>query len=111
MTPTEWFAMQVRRYRNDRRWTQPELARRCKAAGLEWDRSVVANVESGRRKSVTVEEVFVLAHVLAVPPAMLLLPLRTGEPVEVAAGVELHPGLALRWFVGQDDGVYEDDDD
>lgn len=103
MVPTEFFAQQVKRYRVDRGWTQPQLADHCKAAGLDWDRSIVANVEGNRRSSITVHEVFTLAYVLKIPPAMLLFPLSTGEPIELIKGIPMQPGLALRWFVGEDD--------
>lgn len=103
MTPTEYFAKQVKAYRTARPWTQPQLAEQCQKAGLDWDRSIVANVEGGRRSSVTIHEVLTLAYVLGVPPALLLFPVMTGEPVEIAEGVALQPGLALRWFVGEDD--------
>jgi transcriptional regulator with XRE-family HTH domain len=102
MSPTEWFASQVKHYRVERRWTQSELAERCKAAGLKWDRSVVANVESKRRTSVTIHEVFTLALVLGVPPVMLLLPIRTGEPVEIGGELELDAASAMRWLIGQE---------
>jgi transcriptional regulator with XRE-family HTH domain len=109
-TPTRYFAKQVKNYRRLKEWTQPELADRCQAAGLDWDRSIIANVEGNRRSSITVHEVFALAHVFSVPPAALLFPVKSGQPVEVADGLALHPGLALRWFVG-DDGPFGPDAD
>ncbi|WP_164842392.1 helix-turn-helix transcriptional regulator [Actinoplanes solisilvae] len=103
MESTEFFARQVKAYRKDRDWTQPQLADRCKAAGLDWDRSIVANVEGNRRSSIAVHEVFTLARVFDVPPALLLFPLKSGEPIELVKGEALQPGLALRWFNGEDD--------
>ena len=49
------------------------LAERCAALGMpELNRDVIANIESGRRRSVTVDEVFVLAAALGVSPGYLL---------------------------------------
>ena len=42
--------------------------------GTPWDRSVVANLENGRRASVSVEELFALAYVLDVAPVNLMVP-------------------------------------
>lgn len=102
MTPTEHFGRQVRAYRRRRDWTQPELAERCRAAGLEWDRSIVANVEGGRRSSATIHELLTLARVLSVPPALLIFPVESEEAVEVGPGCTLRPGPAIRWLVGDD---------
>lgn len=43
--------------------------------GVPWDRSTVANLENGRRATVSVEELFVLAYVLSVAPVHLVVPL------------------------------------
>lgn len=42
--------------------------------GVSWDRSIVANLENGRRASVSVEELLALAYVLNVAPIHLLVP-------------------------------------
>jgi len=45
------------------------------AAGIKWDRMVVANLEYGRRRFVTVEELFTLAYLLDVTPLHMAVPL------------------------------------
>lgn len=101
LTPTAYFARAVRRYRISKGWTQPELSTRCKKAGLNWDRSVVANVEARRRTSVTVHEVLTLATVFGIAPALLVFPVGTHDKIEVVSGHEVSPWTAVKWFVGE----------
>ena len=69
---------------------------------------VISNIESGRRKDgkrrrdVSVDELFLIAYVLGVPPIHLLVPAEGNEePVEVAPGVRVDkPELMLRWIRG-----------
>lgn len=70
---------------------------------------VISNIESGRRKAdgkrrreVTVDELFLIAYVLGVPPIHLLVPAEESEtPVEVAPNVRVDkPDLMLRWIRG-----------
>jgi hypothetical protein len=57
------------------------VAHECAKAGAEQlNRSVLANLESGRRKFVTLDEVIALAYVLDVAPVHLLVP--TSEVVD-----------------------------
>jgi hypothetical protein len=49
------------------------------AAGVKWDRSIVTNLELGRRAGVSVEELFALAYVLSVAPVHLLVPIDAEE--------------------------------
>ncbi len=79
-TPTgpsasEVVARRVKELRKRHGWTAADLAARCADMGMETlNRSVLANVESGRRKYVTIDEVLVLAHVLDVAPLHLFVP-------------------------------------
>lgn len=101
VTPTEHFAKAVKVFRRRKDWSQPELAQRCAAAGLDWNRSIVANVEAGRRDSVSIQELLTLAFVLGVPPALLLFPVGSPVAVEVMPGKAAPPWDALRWFAGE----------
>jgi hypothetical protein len=49
------------------------------AVGVPWDRSIVANFETGRRAGVSVEEMLALADVLGVAPVYLMLPIDDEE--------------------------------
>lgn len=57
----------IRRKRRDLEWSQHSLAA---AAGMH--RSVIANMETGHRESITVDEMCALAAALNVTPASLL---------------------------------------
>ncbi|MFE1346984.1 hypothetical protein ACFW57_20600, partial [Streptomyces sp. NPDC058757] len=67
-----------------------------------WNRSVVANFESGRRPAVSVQELLALAVALDVAPVNLLVPLDS-EPYKVTpTGTEPHSsGEVWRWMRGQ----------
>jgi transcriptional regulator with XRE-family HTH domain len=73
--PTATIARQVRELRNARGWSGQRLAQEMTEQGIDWDRSIVANLENGRRRTVSVEEWLALARVLGVAPVHLLLPI------------------------------------
>jgi transcriptional regulator with XRE-family HTH domain len=98
---TKTVAARVRQYRTDRGWSARVLAEKCQAAGLKWERDVVANLESGRRTSVTLDELLILALVLNVPPILLVTPLGTKDEQQVAPGVSATPWDVYRWFLGE----------
>jgi len=80
--PTAAVAGRVRDLRQRRGWSAAELAARCADNGLDgFNRSVLANIESGRRSYVTVTEWLTLAYVLDVAPVHLLLPTEVDEDV------------------------------
>jgi hypothetical protein len=70
------------------------------ARGIQWDRPVVANLESGRRRSVSVEEWLVLALILQVAPIHLLIPV-DAEQIEVTPSEQLPAGDARAWVRGE----------
>jgi transcriptional regulator with XRE-family HTH domain len=61
--------------RDERGWSMQQLADRCAEAGMpSLKRSVLVNLQVGRRPYVTLSELMVLAQVFAVEPAALLAP-------------------------------------
>lgn len=76
------------------------LSERTRMLGHPVHRSVIAKLENGERASVTLADLFVLAHALDVPPLALLAPLASGEPVEVLPGKFWSSWAALDWFTG-----------
>lgn len=96
------IAEQVKEQRNKRGISAARLAEKLNEIGIPWDRSIVANFESGRRASVSVEELVALGYVLAVPPALLMFPLGTEDEVRLVQDVEVHPLLALKFFEGHE---------
>ncbi|MEU1723670.1 helix-turn-helix transcriptional regulator [Nonomuraea sp. NPDC005692] len=107
MSQDEWagdlarmIAGEVRRHRQRRGLSAQQLADACEEAGFPIARSVLANFENGRRPTVSVAEVVVLARVLRVPPILLLFPLGRTEMIEMAPGVDATVWDAFDWFVG-----------
>lgn len=76
-----------------------------RAVGVPFDKPVIANLETGRRRFVTVQELFALAYVLNVAPIHLVVPVDVegGERYRVAPdGVEERPMYAVRgWIRGE----------
>jgi transcriptional regulator with XRE-family HTH domain len=72
LTPTAVVAARMKKLRVKRGLSAAELARRMQAAGIPWERIVVTKLETGRRASVSVAELFALAAVLNCPPVMLM---------------------------------------
>lgn len=78
-----------------------QLSDACMELGLPIARSVLANFESGRRPTLSVAELLVLAKALGAPPATLLFPPGRSELVEVLPGRELRAWDALQWCAGE----------
>lgn len=108
MTQSDWqerlaavVAWQVRRYRKLRGLSAQQLADRCSELGFPLKRSVIANFESGRRTTVTVAELIVLAKALQVAPSMLVFPLGAADTVELLPGQRVPTWPAVQWFTGR----------
>ncbi|MEU3898815.1 helix-turn-helix transcriptional regulator [Streptomyces sp. NPDC045251] len=108
MTQIQWpsrigtaVAAEVRRHRHAQGMSAQQLADRCAALGLPLGRSVIANFESGRRPTVSVPELLVLAYALGVPPLALLFPAGREATVEPLPDRTAPTWDALRWFTGE----------
>ncbi|WP_405841558.1 helix-turn-helix domain-containing protein [Streptomyces sp. NBC_01518] len=97
-------AQEVRRHRLAQGLSAQQLSDRCAQIGMPIQRSVLANLESGRRTTVTISEVLVLAAALEIPPALLVFPLGHIEKQEVLPGVEMDPLQGVDWFGGAGTG-------
>ncbi|MCX4908065.1 helix-turn-helix domain-containing protein [Streptomyces sp. NBC_00878] len=62
----------LRRLRKRRRWTQEALATQLATVGLNWKRAQIADLESGRRETVDLGTLVVLAFVFGAPVHWLL---------------------------------------
>jgi transcriptional regulator with XRE-family HTH domain len=91
----------IRRYREKRRMSAEQLAESISTLGLRYTRTQVSNLESGRRESITVGEVLAFAAVLEVPPALLLFPIGTDNPVTILPGQMTNPWMAYQCFIGE----------
>jgi transcriptional regulator with XRE-family HTH domain len=109
--PVQAVAGRVSELRKRKDMTAAEVGRRMTDQGLKWDRFTVANLESGKRQSITITEWLALARVLDVSPLHLLVPLEEVEfsvtPTEAVPasrarawlrGTEALPGTDQRIF-------------
>ncbi|MFE9597090.1 helix-turn-helix domain-containing protein [Streptomyces hokutonensis] len=109
MTPDQWptaftgrIAQRLRDSRKAAGLTMAEVAQGCADRGLpEFTEHSMKNLESGRKTSISVAEVVVLADVLGVPPVTLLFPLGSSATVEVLPGREVSTWDAVAWFTGE----------
>jgi transcriptional regulator with XRE-family HTH domain len=90
LTPTQVVAARMHALRRKRGWSAAELARRMKAAGIPWERIVVTKLETGRRASVSVDELLALCAVLNCPPVMLMTADERDHPDYEPGGVILN---------------------
>lgn len=65
-------------------------------------RPVLANLEIGRRPTVSLVELLVLGKVLGVPPLLLIFPVGREEMTEVLPGREIPTWQAAKWFTGEE---------
>jgi transcriptional regulator with XRE-family HTH domain len=96
------LAERVRRLRERQGMSAQDLADRCTALGFPVQRSVLANLENGRRAQVSVGEVLVLARALNVSPVTLLFSVGAQERTEILPDTEADTWAALRWWTGED---------
>jgi transcriptional regulator with XRE-family HTH domain len=95
------IAERVKGIRKDRRMSAQDLADATAQLGHPIKRSVIANLENGRRDSIGIAEVLVLARALDVPPLALVFPLGRAPEAEVFPGASAPTWDAARWFTGE----------
>ncbi len=94
------IAQEVRRHRTEQGMSAQQLADECEKRGAPMARTVISNIENGRRGNVTVAEVIILAAALGVPPAALVFPVGYADRVEHLPGESAAPLAALDWWNG-----------
>lgn len=97
---TQVAAAEIRRYRTLRKMSARRLADRCEELGMTIPQAVLANLENGRRESISVAELVILAQALDVPPTLLVAPVATAEAIEVLPGHKADPMDVVEWFAG-----------
>lgn len=100
-TTTGIIASQVKQMRTRRGWSAQQLADAMKATGVPWERMVVTKFETGRRQSLTVEELLALAFVLEVAPVHLLVPIDADGEYPVTPTVSAATDRVRAWIRGQ----------
>lgn len=95
---TRRIATQVREHRKARKWSAQRLSDACAELGMEFPRSTLADLETGRRSHISVAEFLVLARALDVGPIDLLMRPERDEAVELLPGTSLSAADAADWF-------------
>lgn len=97
---TYHVAGQVSYWRGRREMSAKRLSDQTAAIGHRIPRSVITNLENGRRDNITIAEIWVLAAALDVPPIMLMTPLGTKKRVWILPGVSMSPWEVRGWVMG-----------
>ncbi|MGY5034335.1 helix-turn-helix domain-containing protein [Streptomyces sp. 900116325] len=95
------IAQEVRRHRQAQGMSAQQLADACDRLGANLPRTVISNIENGRRGNVTVAEVSVLAEALQVAPTALVFPVGYADEVEHLPGRTVSPLEATDWWNGE----------
>jgi transcriptional regulator with XRE-family HTH domain len=97
---TRLIGQNVRAVRKRRKLSTLKLSELCtERVGFAVPRNTIVNLETGRKESLSVQELVALALALEPPPVMLLYPL--DQDVEIAPGVARSPLHAIEWFAGR----------
>ncbi|MFI9846501.1 helix-turn-helix domain-containing protein [Nonomuraea sp. NPDC051941] len=118
MTQQEWpvrlahtVATEVQKHRRRRGMSAQDLANTCGELGVPFSRSAIANFESGRRPSISLAELLVLARALGVAPVLLVFPLGGQAEAQVPPGETVDTWDAVRWFAGDTVDALPTDDE
>jgi transcriptional regulator with XRE-family HTH domain len=95
-------ALAVKRARERRGISAQQLADTTADLGYPVTRNTLTNYENGRKQSLDVAELMVLAMALEVPPIMLLYGGHPDDPIEVTPGHTIPTVGALAWFSGDE---------
>ena len=90
----------ISHHRERRGMSHVELVERVSALGVEMQRTTLINIEQGRRKAISVPEVYAFSYALNIPPILLLVPLGNVDSVEILKGKTVAPWVATKWVQG-----------
>lgn len=94
------IADEVKRRRTELGWSAQKLSGECAALGFDFPRSTLADLESGRRKQISVPELIALAAALHVPPLLLVYPVGRQGETEALPGITRPAFRTAEWFSG-----------
>jgi transcriptional regulator with XRE-family HTH domain len=101
---TQVIGDNVRSIRKARKLSTQTLSDICTdQVGYAVPRNAIVNLETGRKETLSVQELVTIALALDTPPVMLLYPL--DRDVEVAPGELRNPLHAIEWFAGKWDAA------
>ncbi len=98
--PLDTVRQRVRALRRGR-FTADQLAEQLQAVGLKWDKNVIASFETGRRKTLSVEELLALSYVLDVAPIHLLVAPDDGRWYRYVPNIATAPARVRAWIRGE----------
>ncbi len=78
-----------------------QLSDRCAKLGYPIPRSTIQNLEIGRKESISIHEVVVLAQALNIPPLQLIFPIGREQNFELLPDTTVPTWLAASWFTGE----------
>lgn len=94
-------ADRIKQLRTGRKWSAQRLGDEMARVGIPWNRSIVVNIEQGRRSYITLEELLALGRVLGVPPMLLAFPFDQVREVQALPNVSVPTWEAAQWFAGR----------
>lgn len=104
---TERIGKQVRELRGNR--TALWLSERTAELGMKISRSALSELESGKRRSISLAEFLILSAALEVPPAHLLYPTYPDGIAEVIPGLDEPSHSAADWIGGHRTLMFDGD--
>lgn len=105
------IAAEIRKCRNDAKLSAAKLSDRTDEAGMRITRSVIADLENGRKKTLDISELIVLARALNVAPLELIYPDLPDGDAEMWPGCVNRSIVAAQWFSGEVVQLSDDDGD
>jgi transcriptional regulator with XRE-family HTH domain len=100
---TRGIAREIRRHRDRLNLSAQEVSDKSKDLGYPIPRTVIANLESGRRPMITLAELLVLAAVLEVSPIQLIAPAGFVDEMQPLPDWEAATIDVLDWLRGKKD--------
>lgn len=97
----------IAHWREARGWTRKQLAEECQKIDPKLTFESISNIESGRRKegvrrrTISVDELMIIARGLNVPPVLLLVPYPDSSFVELVPGDPVNAPHAIEWLIGE----------
>lgn len=101
--PTCWTAIigqAVRDRRKNLGWSAKRLSERCSELGLDIPRYVITNLETGRKESIPLHQVVVLARALETSPLALAVPAPNLGDEFLIGNESMRVEDAVEWFAG-----------
>lgn len=97
---TRHLAQRLPQLRKAAGLSQADLGARMAELRPNWSRSTVVKLETYKRESLPISDLFALALIFGVPVWYLLVDLHTTTPVPIIEDVGVDPWSFVRWFIG-----------